>query len=66
MQLEPLRMNRELLRPRVPTPGRARTFPLAAAWPFPHPGRNTSPEIRRAALYVLRTTARDWGLAARR
>ena len=63
MQLEPQRMNRESPCQRAPASWRARAFPLAGAWPFPHPGRNTSPEIRRAALHVLRTTARDWGLA---
>jgi hypothetical protein len=35
-------------------------------WPFPDPDRKPSNEIRRAALHVLRTTARDWGLAAQR
>ena len=63
MQLEPLRMNRESSCQRAPASWRARAFALAGAWPFPHPGRNTSPEIRRVALHVLRTTARDWGLA---
>ena len=37
----------------------------AGAWPFAAP-RKLSPEIQRAALHVLRTTARDWGLAASR
>jgi hypothetical protein len=59
-------MNRERAFPRVPTPAWARTFLLAPAWPFPDPGRKASSEIRRAALDVLRTTARDWGLAAGR
>jgi hypothetical protein len=45
---------------------RTRTVGLAGAWPFPDPARKLSPEIRRAALHVLRTTARDWGLAASR
>lgn len=47
-------------------PARARAFPLARAWPSPDPAGRLSPEIRRAALHVLRTTARDWGLAASR
>ena len=50
----------------APAPARARTVGLAGAWPFPDPARKLSPEIRRAALDVLRTTARDWGLAASR
>jgi len=44
----------------------AHTSMLAGAWPFPDFGGRTSPEIRRAALNVLRTTARYWGVAARR
>ncbi len=50
----------------APAPARARSVGLADAWPFADPARKLSPEIRRAALHVLRTTARDWGLAASR
>ena len=50
----------------APAPARARTVGLAGTWPFADPARKLSPEIRRAALNVLRTTARDWGLAASR
>jgi hypothetical protein len=50
----------------APAPARARTVGLAGAWPFPDPTGRLSHEIRRAALHVLRTTARDWGLAASR
>ena len=54
--------------PYLPAPASARARPvgLADAWPFADPARKLSPEIRRAALRVLRTTARDWGLAASR
>jgi len=48
----------------APTSARARTSILVGAWPFPASGPRTSPGMRRAALDVLRTTARDWGLAA--
>ena len=47
-------------------PAHARAVGLAGAWPFADPARKLSPEIRKAALHVLRTTARDWGLAASR
>jgi hypothetical protein len=50
----------------APAPVRTRTVGLAGSWPFPGPARKLSPEIRQAALHVLRTTARDWGLAASR
>ena len=50
----------------APAPARARAVGPAEAWPFADPARKLSPEIRQAALHVLRTTARDWGLAARR
>ena len=66
MQPESAEMNRERAYPLVPAPAWVRTFLLAPAWPFPEPGRKASPEIRHAALNVLRTTARDWGLAASR
>jgi hypothetical protein len=53
--------------PYVPAraPARARTVGPADASPFAAP-RKLSPGIQRAALQVLRTTARDWGLAASR
>jgi hypothetical protein len=47
------------------TAGAGGALPLACTWPFPAGGERTSPEVRRAALNVLRTTARDWGLAPR-
>lgn len=50
----------------APAPARARTVGLAGTWPFPDPTGRVSPAIRQAALHVLRTTARDWGLAASR
>jgi hypothetical protein len=50
----------------APAPARARTAGPPDAWPFAAPARKLSPEIRQAALHVLRTTARDWGLAASR
>jgi hypothetical protein len=54
--------------PYVPAPAfaRARAARLAGGWPFPDRTGRISPAIRRAALHVLRTTARDWGLAASR
>ena len=66
MQPEPAYMGRKSPYLLAPTPVRTRTVGLAGAWPFPDPARKLSPEIRRAALHVLRTTARDWGLAASR
>ena len=51
---------------RVPQPARARLLHRADAWPFPATARRLSPGIGHAALKVLRTTARDWGLAASR
>ncbi len=50
----------------APLPARAPLVGLADAWPFADPARRLSPEIRQAALHMLRTTARDWGLAASR
>jgi hypothetical protein len=50
----------------APASAQARSVELGDAWPFADPARKLSPEIRRVALHVLRTTARDWGLAARR
>jgi len=50
----------------APAPARARAARLAGGWPFPDPTGRISPAIRGAALHVLRTTARDWGLAASR
>jgi hypothetical protein len=46
----------------APAPARAPLVGLADPWPFADPARKLSPEIRPAALHVLRTTARDWGL----
>jgi hypothetical protein len=50
---------------RVPQPARVRLH-RAGAWPFPETARRISPGIGYAALKVLQTTARDWGLAASR
>ncbi len=68
MQTGSFRMRRQSPYPPIPapTPARAHTSMLAGAWPFPDSERRASPEIRRAALNVLHTTARDWGLAASR
>jgi len=48
------------------TPTLARTSMVSGVWPFPASRRRTSSGIQRAALNVLRTTARDWGLATSR
>ena len=48
------------------TPALAPTSVVPGVWPFPASRRGTSPGIQRAALNVLRTTARDWGLASSR
>jgi hypothetical protein len=45
-------------------PPRADPRRLAGRWPFPAV-TGASAELRRAALDVLRITARDWGLAPR-
>jgi hypothetical protein len=66
MQPEPATMRREPPYPGVPRPARASALRRANTWPFPATARSISPEISRAALQVLSTTARDWGLAARR
>jgi hypothetical protein len=66
MQPEPVHMHRKSPYLPAPAPARVRTAGLAGEWPFPDPTGRTSPAIRRAALQVLRTTARDWGLAASR
>jgi hypothetical protein len=65
MQPLTIPMRRESPHAPPPAPGRAGALPLVCGWPFPAGGERTSPEMRRAALDVLRTTARDWGLAAR-
>jgi hypothetical protein len=66
MQPEPVTMHHKLPYARVPPPARERPLRRAGAWPFPETGRRICPEIGYAALKVLRTTARDWGLAASR
>jgi hypothetical protein len=65
MQSEPATMRRVPPYADRPNPGRAHPALRADAWPFPD-GRRLSPGIGRAALQVLRITARDWGLAASR
>ena len=42
--------------------GRAAPSGAPGRWPFPQPDPGIAPALRRAALSVLRTTARDWGL----
>lgn len=66
MHAEPFRMDRES--PYSPTYGRGRAGAVRRtwAWPFPQPDPGIAPELRRAALNVLCTTARDWGLTAAR
>jgi hypothetical protein len=66
MQPEPVYMHRKSRYLSAPIPARAPLVGLADAWPFADPARKLSPEIRQAALRVLRTTARDWSLAASR
>jgi len=51
---------------RVPRPARSHPLLRSGAWPFPETARRICPEIGHAALKILRTTARDWGLAAGR
>jgi hypothetical protein len=60
MQPEPATMRRM---PQLPPPRRSGALPRPSEWPFPAADRRV-PEMHRAALRVLRTTARDWGLAA--
>jgi hypothetical protein len=60
MQPEPATMRRT---PPLPQPRRSGALPRPGEWPFPAADRRV-PEMRREALRVLRTTARDWGLGA--
>ena len=66
MQPDPLHMHRKSPYAPVRAPAGAGTVGPADASPFAAPARQLSPGIQRAALQVLRTTARDWGLAASR
>ena len=66
MQPDPLHMHRKSPYAPARAPAGAGTVGPADASPFAAPARKLSPGIQRAALQVLRTTARDWGLAASR